>query len=711
MRRLGEAIVRHRKAVIIAWLVAIVAGLAASPALFGRLDPDYKGSSKAESVRALDRLGEQGAVMTVLVDQVRPDDAAVQSQLAPFAQTAQGIEHVESVQAPLAAPGGQIPPEAAALVAKDDHAVLINVQLAAGLDREVRDAAVARIQDAAKDLQAALHAAGVGDAKVTVGGNPIVFATINKQINTDMIVAEAVSVPITAVVLIVVFAGLIAALLPIAGAIASIAGGLIVLLGFSFMVDLSSQIVPVVTMLGLALAIDYSLLIVSRFREERADGADVHAAVVRTVEVAGRTVLFSAVTVAVSLLGLLVFTEPIFRSVGAAGVSVVVVALLGSITLVPALIAVLGHRIKIAHVMPKGEGRFAQLARAVQRRPWVVFVLVTALLVALASPALRMNMSASTTALLPKDSAVREHTDQVQERFPGKEADPVLVVSKADPAAVDAWLATLQPALKDDNLVRSINPATPIAGSGSMAALIPTGDSEGAAAQELVERVRADRLDADTLVTGSAAFLDDFKSSLADRAWIALTLVILVTFVLLFLLTGSVLIPIKALVMNVLSLGASFGALVLIFQDGHLSGLLGFTSTGAIETTIPVLVFAFAFGLSMDYEVFLLSRITEEHTHPEHGGDTDKAVAVGLQRSGRIITSAALLVIIVFVGFALAKTLILKEIGVALAVAVIVDATIVRMLLVPATMTLLGKANWWAPSWMARLQRRFTIKH
>lgn len=674
--------------------------------LLGRLDPDYKGAPEAESVRALDRLGEQGSTLDILVDGVDPASAELHQTLQSYVADVESVPHVADVQSPMLGPDGQLVPQTAALVAKDGQAVLVQVTLEPGLSKNDRAAAVDEVQKKSRALQRA-----VAGSEVHVGGTPVIFSTINDQINKDLLIAEGVSVPITAIVLVVVFGGLLAALMPVVGAVASIAGGLLALLGFSFLLDLSSQIVPVVTMLGLGLAIDYSLLIVSRFREERAAGADVHHAVARTVEVAGRTVVFSAVTVAVSLLGLIVFSEPIFKSVGAAGVSVVVLALLGSVTLVPALLAVLGHRMKVVSHVEPGEGRFARLARFVQRFAWPVFIGVTALLLALASPALRMKLSASTAGLLPKDSAVRAVTEQIADRFPDREADPVLIVSERPPAELDAWAADAVPALIDDGLARSAGVAQQIDGGGSMLAIVPAGESEGDEALELVERLRSDRADPSALVTGSAAFLEDFKASLAGQTWIALALVVLATFVLLFLLTGSVLIPIKALIMNILSLGASFGALVLIFQDGHLSGLLDFTSNHAIETTIPVLVFAFAFGLSMDYEVFLLSRINEEHSHPENGGDTDRAVAVGLQRSGRIITSAALLVIIVFLGFTLAKTLILKEIGVALAIAVLVDATIVRMLLVPATMTLMGRANWWAPAWMHRIHDKFAIRH
>jgi RND superfamily putative drug exporter len=326
-------------------------------------------------------------------------------------------------------------------------------------------------------------------------------------------------------------------------------------------------------------------------------------------------------------------------------------------------------------------------------------------LVALAVPFLSVNYGSGDPRLLPRSFESRAVADSLLARFPGMQAEPIMVVAQrpsSDPA-VRVYAGTIKslPGVAGVSVEGT-------RGTGlSVIDVMPAGATQSAAAQDVVRELRADRPGYRTFVTGSAAFLMDFRSQIATRLPWALLLIGLATFVLLFLMTGSVLVPVKALLMNALSLGATFGALVWVFQQGHLSGLLGFEAFGAIEAWVPVVVFVFAFGLSMDYEVFLLSRIKERY---DRDGDSDAAVASGLQRSGRIITSAALLVMIVFLGFALGQNLGIKQMGLALAVAVAVDATVVRCLLVPATMTLLGDKNWWAPRPLRRLHDRYGLR-
>jgi RND superfamily putative drug exporter len=325
-------------------------------------------------------------------------------------------------------------------------------------------------------------------------------------------------------------------------------------------------------------------------------------------------------------------------------------------------------------------------------------------LVALAVPFLSVNYGSGDPRLLPRSFESRAVADTLLARFPGMQAEPIMVVAQrpAGDPAVRVYAGTI----KSLPGVAGVSVEDTRGTNLSVIDVMPAGATQGAAAQDLVRALRADRPGYRTFVTGSAAFLIDFRSQIATRLPWALLLIGLATFVLLFLMTGSVLVPVKALVMNALSLGATFGALVWVFQQGHLSGLLGFEAFGAIEAWVPVVVFVFAFGLSMDYEVFLLSRIKERY---DRTGDSDAAVASGLQRSGRIITSAALLVMIVFLGFALGQNLGIKQMGLALAVAVAVDATVVRCLLVPATMTLLGDKNWWAPGPLRRLHDRYGL--
>jgi len=418
----------------------------------------------------------------------------------------------------------------------------------------------------------------------------------------------------------------------------------------------------------------------------------------------GEVLAFSGVTVAVSLCGLLVLDDPTFRSMGLAGIAVVLVAVAAALTLTPALLALLGGRLRVRAVSARDDGAFARLARRVQRRPLVVALATAAVLAASAAPFLGVRFIDGGAELIPRSFETRQVADALSSRFEGREADPVRVVTRLAPDSpqLQAWTERVEQLPQ----VRSVRPPTALSEGVTSVEVVPTGTRQGDAAMQLVRALRDDRPSTDALVTGSAAFLLDFNSSLAERLPWAGLLVATATFVLLFLMTGSVLVPAKALVMNVLSLGASFGALVLVFQEGWLAGPLGVEPADGLQTWVPVLVFVFAFGLSMDYEVFLLSRIKEL---VDEGHDNDTAVALGLQRSGRIITCAALLLVIVFAGFAAGDMAAITQLGLAMAVAIAVDATLVRCLLVPATMTLLGEANWWAPAPLRRLHRRFGV--
>jgi RND superfamily putative drug exporter len=354
--------------------------------------------------------------------------------------------------------------------------------------------------------------------------------------------------------------------------------------------------------------------------------------------------------------------------------------------------------------VPDAEGRFYRLARWVQHRPLKVAGAVGLLLVLLGVPFLSARFENGDARTLPRSSEVRATALTLAERFPARGTDPVTVIAgtDADDPALVAWLADVSGT--DGVVGASTRPGTPP--GITVVDLVPAGTSQGAQATALVEAIRTQPPAFDTQVGGPAAELLDVKDKLSDRLPVAAAVVVLATLVLLFMMTGSVVVPVKAVIMNILSLGASFGAMVWIFQQGHLSGLLGFDSVGALDLWMPVLILIFAFGLSMDYEVFLLSRIKEVH---DQTGDNDLAVAVGLQRSGRIITSAAALIVVVFAGFATGEVLAVKQLGVGLAIAVIVDATLVRTLLVPATMKLLGERNWWAPSALRRFHDRYGL--
>jgi len=681
--------------VLAAWVLLIVAGFGLSGLVFERLVPTQGGAS-SESVRGFELLGDvspYGGQVVAVVDGVTPDDPA----LAPVAADLQRLGGVGRVRWPGSTASSD-------LVATDRAAVAFVIDL----DNDVadEDAAVDEIESVLRLLQRD----GVG--RVLVGGDLLVFQEVNEQIQRDITTAELIALPITLVVLVLVFGGLLPAALPIIGALASIAGAFVCLLAVSTFLDLDPNVVPVTTFLGLGLAVDYSLLMVSRFREERGAGRTVAGAVARTTQTAGRTILFSGLTVATALSGLFLFAEPIFHGIAAAGVAVVLVAMLAALTLVTALLAAFGHRIKAPTRPLPDDGRFARLASRVQRRPWPIAVLVAAGLLLAGTPILGATFANGGPELLPESFQSRQVDDILTDRFPGQGSDPVIVVSRAPAAQVQTWATDVLGALPEGTVLAA-TPPVEVADGVSMLNVVPEGTSQGDTAKALVQALRADPPPGESYVTGQAAFLVDFQNSIISRAPWAFLLVALATLVLLFLMTGSVVVPVKALVMNTVSLGATFGALVWIFADGHLEWLLRFEASGAIETWVPVLVFAFAFGLSMDYEVFLLARIKEAHDGLPAGTGRERnnaAVRLGLQRSGRIITSAALLVVIVFLGFTTAQMLGLKQLGVALALAVAVDATIVRCLLVPATMTLLGEANWWAPGPLRRLHARFGLR-
>jgi putative drug exporter of the RND superfamily len=688
---LGRFCFHHRRLVLVGWLVAFVAGLAIGVQVFPRLSTDYSGT-QIESFQGFDIMSDSaqyGSRISGLVE--RPKDISAtswQNDLATTAADLRTIDGVARVIDPTTAP-----PEAG-VIATDGQAVLFLVDLKADGEDRALDAVETRLRNLGN---------GTG-AEVILGGDLLLQRESAEQSQQDTERGEAVALPITMLVMVFLFGGFVAAGIPLLGAFCSIAGGLAALFAFSFVLPLDPSVPSVTTVLGLGLSIDYALLMVQRYREERGLGRDAEQAVLVAVSTAGRTISFSALTVATALTGLFVFQLSIFRALGAAGVTVVLVALAVGLTLVPALLATFHHRIKVPTERVSDDGFFARLARATQRRAAVVTIGLAAVLLAAGAPFLRVHFQNGGADLLPADFESRRFADAVAIHFPNDAVDPVYVVAHVPAVRLQGYADTVIATLPD---VRRIEKAADRRDGWSLVELTPYGTSQGDRAKALVRELRDHRPAYRTWVTGSAPVLVDFQDLVrAGLPWAALILGV-GTFVLLFLMTGSVLVPLKALVMNTLSLGATFGVLVLVFQDGHGSSLLGFTPTGALETWVPVVVFAFAFGLSMDYEVFLLSRVKELY---DSGMSNDKAIEVGLQRSGRIITSAALLVFIVFLGFTAGKLLGIKQLGLALATAVAVDATVVRCLLVPATMTLLGDRNWWAPDWLRRLHTRIGLR-
>jgi RND superfamily putative drug exporter len=720
LSRLGSALAHRPKTVVLTWVVLVVLGFATALGAFGNERLFARLSTGEPSVAGQnsdgrDLLVKQGqsqlTTYTVRVDDVDVTDPALGKAAARTAADIKGLTGVASVASPYVVPGGPTGPAAAPLLAggsPSGRGFVTVVTFSGDPSKAQQKQLEAKVRDAFAPVRSAAPA-----ARVSAGGLSDLITAITDQLEVDLRTGEGIALPVSFVVMIIVFGGFVAAGMPIAGAVASIAGALASLLGFSYLIDLDTTAVNVVTVLGLGLCIDYGLLVVSRFREElraRAQGMPaaeipgemIRSAAARTVDSAGRTVVFSGLTVAISLGGLLVFEAQIMKGIGVAGMSVVVIAMLVALTLIPSL-CVLGARrlLRRGTETAPEHGVFSRLAQWVHGRPIPIIAVVLAALVALALPAFDLRLTSSGEQLLPTSSSQRQFFEGLAKDYPQLGGADVVVVARAPLAQVQRYAAGIP--LPAGGRVRDVKDI----GDGLATVSL---DVPGAAlddpARALTTQLREDTPGFPTWVVGQASGLTDFTDSMLARAPYAFALVALATLVLLFLMTGSVVIPVKALLLNVVSLGASLGVLVLVFQRGNLEGLLSFSSAGAIESTIPLLILAFGFGLSMDYEVFLLSRIVELH---ERGYSNDDAVVVGLQRSGRIITSAALLVVIVFSGFAAGKLLVIKETGVGLATAVAIDATLVRMLLVPATMTLLGDWNWWAPARLRRLHARFGI--
>ncbi|GAA0911242.1 MMPL family transporter [Virgisporangium aurantiacum] len=554
-------------------------------------------------------------------------------------------------------------------------------------------------------LRPDLDAAGL---TTEVGGPAAVGDAVGGQVSADIARAESFSMPILLILLFVVFGSLVAAGMPLLVGGLAILGAFTVTRLLSLFTDVSVFALNVITLIGLGMAIDYALFVVSRFREELAAGRDTAAAVERTVDTAGRTVVVSGLTVALALAGLLLFPQMFLRSMAYGGMAAVLIAMLVAVTVLPAVLALLGprvNRLRLPFSLPSGGTGWARLAHGVMRRPGLVIVATVGLLVLLAVPFVRAEFGVADERVLPTEAGPRVAAERVAAEFPQTDTAPVQVLVRgADPAVAAAFVEQIR-------ALNGVTSTTVTATRGDSTAIAvgfdgpPTGDTARAVVDEI--RGLTPPAGAEVLVGGTTAELTDLLDSLGSRLpWMAL-LVALSTFVLLFLAFGSIVLPLKAILMNVVSIGAAFGAVVWAFQDGHLAGLLGFTSTGNLEATQLILMLAVLFGLSTDYEVFLLSRVREEW---DRTGDNTAAVAGGLQRTGGIITAAALLLIIVIGGFTTGDVLFIKMIGFGMIVALAVDATIVRALLVPATMKLLGRANWWLPSPLAVLYRRFGIR-
>jgi RND superfamily putative drug exporter len=670
-----------------------IGGVAFSP-LFSSLALN-KPSQGMESNVARQVLTNEGDYYDKFIAVVEGIDArspTVGTAISSASTDVRGVKGIKSVDEPVISAGG----DAAAVTVKFDKLSKTDKKKA--------------LQDATGRMHRV--AADVPGAKVVIGGDEPQAQETNSVSGADTFRAEMSTLPIVLIVLTIVFGGILAALLPVIAAVAAIAASFAMVLLFSTFLNLDSTVITVVSFLGLGLSIDYGLLLVARYRDELAAGHSPAAAAARTWATAGRTILFSGLTVSAALTGLLAFDVPRLQTMGAAGISATLIAMFAALTLTAALLGFFGKRIKpskraiakAAKADSSEHGGFARLARFTQRRPLAITIGATVLLVGLALPAFTANARLPQLSGLPRDTMESARAaDVLQDKFDVSVQPPVIVVARTSPAALDSWAQRWQ----NDPAAPKARPAAQTGPNLSVITFNIAGDSQSETAQAFVSRVRADRPPGgQSWVLGDAAVIVDLWGKTVEGLPLALTIMLLSMFVLLFLMTGSLAVPIKAIFMNVLSLGATIGVMVAVFQHGWLSGPLNTLTVGGLSPYILLLVSAFAFGFSMDYEVFLLGRIKE---HVDAGEDTNVAVRRGLQRSGRIITSAALILLIVFVGFAVANLADVEELGIGLFVAVLIDATLVRCVLVPATMTLLGKWNWWAPRFLRPFHNRFQL--
>ena len=752
--RLGVLIERRHKLVLLIAGIFIVAGGIFGIGVNGHLGVGgfyAAGDESTQADEAIDEVLPAGPHNLVIVaaatdggDGSSPavdSPSATQSgiELTQYLQQQEGITTVVSYWA------GQDPN----LRSTDGDTALVLARITGNEDQ--RKATLARIFD---------RISGEHDGlTLEPGGQPAVEREVTVRSQDDLKKMELLASPVIALILLFVFGSIVSSLLPLVIGLTAIVGTLVTLRVLTMFTDVSLYSLNIATALSLGLAIDYGLFIVTRYREELDTGVTVPAAISTTIRTAGRTVLFSAITVALSLAALLVFPLYYLRSFAYAGIAVVAFAGLSAVVILPAVLMLVGRRVDKLDVAKgfarfrngevgrsrryrmgrhrrlaeatggrlsrSGDGRWHRLALFVMRHPGVLALAVVTVLVILGSPFLGVRFALPDVSNLPADSESSQVVTQLRADFPQLSTDAMYIVAP-DEALTPEQTSDYATALSAVEGVASVQssvgtfvdgaqilPASPQSAaifSGPSASWLSVGlsvDPQSAQASTTVADVRAVPAPTTVLVGGVAAHLVDTQETLAEALPLALAIVAGSTLVLLFLFTGSVLIPIKAVVLNLLSLTATFGAAVWIFQEGNLKGLLGdFQTNGAVELTTPILLFAIAFGLSMDYELFLLSRIKEEY---HRLGDNTAAVASGLEKTGRLVTYAALLFVIVMVAFATSQLSVLKLVGVGLGLAVVMDATLIRAILVPAVMRMAGKANWWAPAPLRAVHRRFGL--
>ncbi len=689
---------RARTVVILALIGAGVAGMLGA-GVASRLDPYGADDPSTESVRADDRLNDAGFQDLGVIALVRGVDVSSRAAKHRIQALVSRISRDPAV--------GRITDYyntgSAAFVSKDGGSTYLAVALKPTDDKARQDAAQ-RLADRVD-----------GDRGVTLGGPALASEQVNHQVESDLRRAEMLAFPLLFLLSLLFFRSLVAALLP------PLIGGLAIV-GTFLMLRVASEVTSVsifalnlVTGLGLGLAIDYSLFMVSRYREEIARSGPGLRAMRRTLATSGRTILFSSLTVAAALASLLIFPQRFLYSMGLGGCLVALIAASLALVVLPAILALLGSRVNALapaflqrraerDARPAESGFWYRLSRTVMRRPAPIAIASAALLIALGIPFLSIRFTSVDVTVLPASASARQVDTVLNGEFPPHRDSAIqLAVSGANPAELQRFTAEVSRVPGVVAVDRPVPLAHGVWEVDVISRYAPLSDRS----KDVVTAVRdLPAGPASIEVTGFTAHFMDTQSSLARHLPLAIAIVAVATFVVLFLFTGSVVLPVKALIMNVLTLSAVFGILVLVFQDGRLEGLLGYTSQGAIEQTMPLLLFAVAFGLSTDYGVFLLSRIKEAR---DNGASDSEAVAIGLERTGRIVTAAALLFAVAIGAFVTSEIVFIKENGLGTALAVLIDASIIRALLVPSLMQLLGKWNWWAPRPLRRLHKRIGL--
>jgi len=686
--KLAHLALEHPRRVAAVSLVAvIVGGIFGAPAagmLKARNSFADPSSQSARELKAVERTtgAEDSPGVLALVD-ARPSSP----QVASTARVIAALGGVASVEVPPTAPAASAH---SALVSRNGRESLIAVSLRSAYDPNA--------------VVGSISAAVQGRHGVLLGGSDVSGKELDSQASKDLGIAELLAFPLLALLAWLIFRG-VAALLPVAVGGVSVLGAFVVLRLINYELSLSSFALNLVIGLGLGLAVDYSLLLTWRFREELSTGADVRAALTRTVMTAGRTVTFSAVTVAAAMMTLTLFPQRFLISMGVGGAATALVAGATALTVLPALLVLLSGRIARVKPAPEGTGRWYRLAQAVMRKPALVAAAATAVLLVVASPVLHVHWTGVDATDLPTGTSARTVSDVLSSQFPAQDLNVVPIAVRA-PASARPELAAYARTLRAVSGITGVQPPAYLGHGTWELRLGAAGDPISGGAQRTVNEIRAKPAPAPALVGGTAAAFVDQKAAIAGSLPLALGALALVTLLILWLMTGSVVLPVKALVMNALTVATAAGALVFVFQGARLTGVLDYVSQGGIEQTDFLVLAAIAFALSTDYGVLLMTRIKEAR---DGGRDNREAIAVGLEHTGRVVTASAILLAVAIGAFATSKIIFLKEIGLGAVVAVLIDAFVVRSTLVPALMALLGERNWWSPAPLRRLHRRIGI--